>query len=221
MTPEEFKRVGWHVEDRVVGPLKARLQQFKEQFEGTQRVLRQHERFMEWHAFLSNGITPTGFLGAYETCGLFVRKCRSEPARHAGDKAKLVEVDLVIVPEVLVGHRLRVTVPHPEKPNVVTNTSKHVDVPGIVERMLEHSGHAQNVAVGSFAEVMSVTCTSCDGPAIVAALDEYLDESTGSEFTVGLLCEACATVNEVASFSEAAAENDQYGLTRGIYRRKP
>ena len=151
---------------------------------------------------------------------MFVRKCRSEPSRHAGNKAKLVEADLVIVPEVLVAHQLRVKIPHPDKPGTFTNTSMMVDVPGIVERMLEHCGYPQNVTVGTLADVLSVPCTACTGPSIVAALDEYLDDSNGSEFLIGILCQACATVNEVASFYETASPNDQYGFTHGIYRKK-
>jgi len=219
MTPEEFKRVGWHVEERIVGPLKSRLKQLKEQIEGTQRVLKVHERFSTWHQFLTNGITPAGFLGSAETCGLFVRKCRVEPAQHPGSKSKIVEVDLVIVPQVLVAHRLRVKIPHPEKPGTFTNTSMEVDVPGIVERMLEHTGYAQNVSVGTFADVLHGACDSCNGQTVTVALDEYLDEDNGTEFVVGVLCEACASVNEGASFSETAQPNDQYGFTRGIYRK--
>jgi hypothetical protein len=184
-----------------------------------ERILRQHERFAEWHRYLTYGVSPAGMLGCALTCGMFVRAYRTEPWPHAAVQAKVTEADLVIVPEVLVAHALRVSIPHPDKPGTFTNTSINVDVPGIVERMLERTRYAQNVSVGTFADVVTEPCASCTGPTVVAAVDEYEDDSNGCRFLIGKLCEACATVDEVASFYETTSIDEQYGFTHGIYRK--
>ncbi|MBI4457556.1 hypothetical protein HY633_01170 [Candidatus Uhrbacteria bacterium] len=216
MTPEEFKSLEKTAEN-LLSPLNERIGQVRNELAMLELEAERHERFKAWHRLLMQGESTAGFFSA--SYAMYVRRYRAESAKKNGLKATLLDVDLVIVPDALTPHDLRVDVPHADGAGM-TNTSREVDVSGIVDRMLAYTRHAKNVSVGTLDDVLREPCRTCGEAALVAASDAYLDEDNGREFIIGRLCAKCPSVEEFAVFSEYAARHPQFGRTYGIYRRE-
>ncbi len=218
MTPETFKLFNSRVTKVIIPPLKEELERLKNDVLLLESSLKQHQRFQTCCQYLINGETMAGFFGTCPTYAFFVRQYRTEPGKVAG-RPELVEVNLVIIPGLLEEHVLRVNVPSTINPGGVTNTPDKVDVSGIVKRMQEHTHNAKNVSVGTFADVLYEECTECGGQALVVAIDKYVDDDNGRDFTINRLCGDCLRVDRTAYYSgDYKKEDPQYCLTDGIYR---
>ncbi len=220
MTPEDFRRINKWVTNLIIPTFKAELERLKSTLHLLESSLEQHKLFQELCGYLVGGETMAGYFGCSPTYGMFVRKYRADLKKDVTWRyVDLIEVDLVIIPDLLVEHVLRVNIPNPTSPGVSTNSPEKVGVSDIVKRMQKHTGNAKNVSIGTFADVMCEECTKCRGQALVVAIDKYLDDDNGREFTVNRFCENCALVEPVAFYSGKYEQNaPQYRFTDGIYR---
>lgn len=221
MMPKSFKDLMGCVRNTKVVPHEKRLAWLKRQIQYATDSLKRQQLAQKLCKYLANGETMGGFFGCSPTYAMFVRQYTGELVGVAGrSRVDLLEADMVIVPEMLVEHVLRVDIPDPADPNRSTNTPAKVDVPGIVERMLKHTRHAKNVSIGTFADVLCEACSMCGKQVPVAAFDEYLDDDNGREFTIKRICGACSQVDLIAYYPGKFTTRDpQYCLTDDIYRK--
>ncbi len=224
MNPEHFKHIGTRVTNDVVRPLDEQCNNLKKKVEQLEEQLKRYLRFEQCHRYLTNGETPDGFFGFSGTRAMFVRQYQARPPKHEEYQQvpRLTEVDLIIIPEVLVPHKVRVSIPT-STPGVFTEISTEVAVPGITERMIKHSGNAKNVSVGTFAEVGREQCPTCKNQVLLVGIDELIDIENGDyNFTVNRFCDVCLNVKAVAAFSETCRDpyssTRYYDSTRGIYQ---
>jgi hypothetical protein len=152
---------------------------------------------------------------------MFVRSYRADVPKRGSEIGDLQNVDLVIVPEIIVGHELGITVPNPDKPGSVSYTHGHVEPEEIVKRMIAHGKGATNLVVGSFADVLKEPCGRCGKASPVAAGDLYMDDDNGYRFIVARLCGNCLLAAEIAwhAASDANSRNWQYQVTDAMYRK--
>lgn len=217
MTPERFKNFQVRIAKDIV-PLKEQLKSAEKEVDALKRSLKCRQQFKEWCEYLTNGETMGGFLGGTPTYAMFVRQYSVKPCRK-GDSVKLVSVDLIIISEVLAEHKLRVDTLSSKTPGVLTNSAEMVAVPEIVRRMQAHTKNAKNVSLGTFADVMREPCAKCGEQAMVVALEKYIDEDNGRDFSVDRLCDVCSLVDNIASYDgETRGGDPQYRYVDGIYR---
>lgn len=140
--------------------LREELERLKKKTAALKSTLEQRERVQQLCKYLINGETGGGFFSS-PTYAFFVRQYRAEPSKFAGYTDQLVEVDLVIIPDLLEKHVLRVDIPDPTRPGTTINIPVEVDVAGIVERTQKHARNAKNVSVGTYKDVLSEACNGC------------------------------------------------------------
>ena len=196
MTSKDFKRM---VGGASSSTIEKELKYAHKEVERLKSLRERELQFKRWCTYLVNGETMAGMFGCSPTHAMFVRQYHTKPVKHAG-RAELVDVDLVIIPDVLVEHVLRVDIPDPTRPGVSTNTPEKVSVLGIVKRMQKHSRGAKNVSIGTFVNVMYEPCATCGKQALIVAVDEYVDDDYGYEFTVNRLCGTCKLGEKIACF---------------------
>lgn len=210
MTPERFRSLDGLAAGKVA-PLQRELERLRRVADMAESSIRGFQRFQGVCQYLVNGVTPAGFFGLSPNYGMFVSRYQAEPYA-AG--MRLVEVDLVIIPDVLVAHKVA----------LLENGShdyRTLSVPEIIQQMNNYTHNAQNVLIGSFANVLYETCVECSEEAVVVAVDQYIDEGNGREFTAYRLCEHCMQVGTIATYTDMPKNDwEQYRLTDGIYRHE-
>lgn len=198
MTPKIFKRITKQTTNDLINPLAGQLEEVKKKVAEIEKLLNSHRKFARRCQELINGETSTGFLGMTSDYAMFVSQYSVEPPNKERNWHRLNEANLVIIPEVLEPHLLRVNIPT-SKPGVSTNTSRTVNVTGIVTRMLKHCENATNVVVGTFADVKREPCNNCGKEALVVGFELYDDEDERDSFIVSQLCEHCSSISDIAA----------------------
>lgn len=218
MTPEMLKKIGADVEATVGRPLKEKLKRAKEELRLLKQAEERYDRFALWLRRLVEGESAGGFMGGAASYTLFVSLYRLGPPWHAGGQDRLIEADLVIVPEVLISHKVLEFVPKPGEPNVQTSNWAVRDAAAIAERMMRHFA-AENVTLGTFDDILREPCDVCGQMALVVGMDEFIDDDNGHVFIVGRLCETCQQVHEIGEYYETESRDPQYCRTDGLYKR--
>lgn len=176
------------------------------------------KEFTAWRKMLINGETMAGAFGCSPNYAFFVTRYRLVTPAKKGRVGDIEEVDLIIVPDLLEAHDLRINIPHEDNPKISTNTCSEVDVAGIVARMMQRVGSATNVSLATMDDALTEECRACLETALILGLDEYLDDDNGRRFSIGRLCPSCKRVDVIGSFVDFK-DNDQYGRTDAIYRK--
>lgn len=219
MNAKMFLENGREFRKTVLSASLDELARARSEVQKVEKKLSGFKTFDRWYEYLTNGETMGGLLGICGTFGFFVRSYASKKEQD-GRPDRLTSVDLLILPEVLEAHTLRVDVPNPKRPGTLTNTSAMVGVPDIVKRMVAHGRSATNVSPGSFEDVLNVPCDHCQKPALVAAIDEYLDQDNGQLFQVACLCVICHRTKILAEYAHYKP-CDQFGYTQSVYQHAP
>lgn len=218
MVPQKFQSLVSRVKNAEILPLEEQLGLLKKQVSITEALLKRQMLVQQLCHYLVNGETRSASFGGCPTYAMFVRQYKVGPSKFH-DRMELVEVDMVIVPDLLIEHELKVYIPSVKDPRMSTDALVSLDIPGIVQRMLKHARYAKNVSVCAFEAVLCEACAKCGGQAPVAAFDEYLDDDNGREFSIKRICGSCSQVDDIAYYSGRYAESDrQYCITDGIYR---
>ena len=215
MNKDGLLRIKNRVTHRLNARVRADLARARARVNELSRLEKSLEVVLDWHQYLINGETTGGTFGCCPTFAYFVRRY-SVGEKQRNNLFRLIDTDLIIIPDVLVAHALRVEKPSADRPGVRINTSETVSVPDIVARMLAHAHSASNVTVGTFDQVLIEPCSACKSPSLVAGLDAYFDDDNGSEFFIARLCESCDKIGLVASFADYSG--GQYGKPSSLYR---